>query len=182
LLIRIAFPNAYVRHSFAASASFHRFLTIKVENQAETLDRKHPMTIYAPAEANAAEAARAQEKGDATAAIFDAVEFSALSEMIGEDGVREMVEIFATETRLRVRRLTAGGQNCATLVREMHTLKGAASTVAAPRLAAMGRAFEHAARYGVGPTSDQLEAIDMALDAYLTAVRTRNEVAGIRTG
>ena len=48
------------------------------------------------------------------------------SEMIGEDGVMEMVEIFETETRQRLRRLAAGNQSIATLVREMHTLKGAA--------------------------------------------------------
>jgi HPt (histidine-containing phosphotransfer) domain-containing protein len=140
------------------------------------------MTTYAPVKANATEAARAQESGAADAAIFDALEFRALSEMIGDDGVREMVEIFAAETRQRVGRLTAGGLTCATLVREMHTLKGAASTVAAPRLAAMGRAFEQAARLGVGPTSDQLEAIDTALEAYLAAVRTRNDVTGISRG
>jgi HPt (histidine-containing phosphotransfer) domain-containing protein len=116
------------------------------------------------------------------AAAFDAVEFGALSEMIGEDGVREMVEIFATETRQRLRRLTAGGQNCATLVREMHTLKGAAGTVAAPRLALLGRAFEQAAQRGIGPTSDDLKAIDTALEAFLTAVQTWSEAAGISGG
>jgi len=85
------------------------------------------------------------------APAFDAVEFAALNEMIGEDGVREMVEIFETETRQRLRRLAAGDQNAATLVREMHTLKGAAGTVSAPRLAALGRTFEQAAERGIVP-------------------------------
>jgi HPt (histidine-containing phosphotransfer) domain-containing protein len=125
------------------------------------------MTTYAPAVAHDAAADNA--------AAFDAVEFDALSEMIGEDGVREMVVIFATETRQRLRRLTAGGQNHATLVREMHTLKGAAGTVAAPRLALLGRTFEQAALRGIGPTSDDLRAIHSALEAFLAAVRTWNE-------
>jgi len=130
------------------------------------------MTTYAPAVANDAAADNA--------AVFDAEEFDALSEMIGEDGVREMVEIFAEETRQRLRRLTAGGQSCATLVREMHTLKGAAGTVAAPRLAFLGGTFERAANQGISPTSDDLRAIDTALEAFLAAARTWNEAG--RTG
>jgi HPt (histidine-containing phosphotransfer) domain-containing protein len=102
--------------------------------------------------------------------------------MIGESGVQEMVEIFAADTRQRLQRLTAGGQNGATLVREMHTLKGAAGTVAAPRLALLGRAFERAAQRGIEPTSDDLKAIDMALEAFLAAVRTRNKSTGISGG
>jgi HPt (histidine-containing phosphotransfer) domain-containing protein len=134
------------------------------------------MTTFAPAVAEAPAAGNARESGAAT--VFDAEEFNTLCEMIGEDGVREMVEIFAAETRQRLRRLTAGGQNCATLVREMHTLKGAACTVGAPRLAVMGRVFERAAQRGIGPTSDDLAAIDTALEAFLAAVRTRNQAAG----
>ena len=129
------------------------------------------MTTYAPTVTDDAAADNA--------AAFDALEFAALSEMIGEDGVREMVEIFATETRQRLQRLTVGGQTCATLVREMHTLKGAAGTVAAPRLALLGRTFEQAAQRGIGPTSDDLKAIDTALEAFLAAARTWNEPADI---
>src|SRR5437763_1588212 len=76
------------------------------------------------------------------AQAFNAVEFDALREMIGQDGVLEMVGIFETETRLRLRRLAAANRDPTTLVREMHTLKGAAGSVAAPRLAALGRALE----------------------------------------
>jgi HPt (histidine-containing phosphotransfer) domain-containing protein len=151
-------------------------------NQAVTLDRKHSMTTDAPALADEAAAGNAHKSGGADAAAFDAVEFGALSDMIGENGVQEMVEIFAADTRQRLQRLTAGGQNGATLVREMHTLKGAAGTVAAPRLALLGRAFERAAQRGIEPTSDDLKAIDMALEAFLAAVRTRNKSTGISGG
>ena len=102
---------------------------------------------------------------------FDAYGFGELIKMIGDDGVLEMVEIFSTETRLRLGRLAAGDQNVATLVREMHTLKGAAGTVASPRLTALGLTFEHAARRGVAPTADDLARIGEALEAYLSEVR-----------
>lgn len=109
------------------------------------------------------------------APVFDAVEFDTLSEMIGEDGVREMVAIFESETRQRLRRLAAGDLDIPTLVREMHTLKGAAGTVASPRLAVLGRTFEHSARRGIAPTLEHFKAIEDALEAFLAAVRFRNE-------
>jgi HPt (histidine-containing phosphotransfer) domain-containing protein len=137
------------------------------------------MTTYVPALAHSAATSTTEHRSEANAAAFDAVEFGALSEMIGEDGVREMIEIFAFETRQRLRRLEAGGQNCATLMREMHTLKGAAGTVAAPRLASLGRTFEHAAQHGIAPTPDDLKAIGSALEAYLSAAQNWNETAGI---
>lgn len=111
---------------------------------------------------------------------FDAQEFAALSEMIGDDGVREMVEIFAADTRQRLRRLTAGGQSCATLAREMHTLKGAASTVASPRLAILGRRFELAAQRGIAPTAAQLAAIDNELEAFLAAVQAWHRARALK--
>lgn len=105
--------------------------------------------------------------------VFDAVEFDDLSEQIGEDGVLEMVWIFETETRDRLRRLAAGGQDTATLVREMHTLKGAAGTVASPRLSELGRWFESAAKSGIVPTAHDLAAIELALDEFLAALKRR---------
>jgi HPt (histidine-containing phosphotransfer) domain-containing protein len=107
---------------------------------------------------------------------FDARSFDTLREMIGEDGAREMVEIFETETRRRLQRLVAGGHNTAALVREMHTLKGAAGTVASPRLAELGRTLERFAERGITPTPDHLNEIESALEAFLTAARARNEV------
>ncbi|MGD0432824.1 MAG: Hpt domain-containing protein [Acetobacteraceae bacterium] len=102
---------------------------------------------------------------------FDATQFAELSEAIGDDGAAEMVEIFETETRQRMRRLSGGSQDIATQLREMHTLKGAASTVAAPRLAELSRILEAAARSGIAPAPDQLEALTVALEAYLMAMR-----------
>jgi len=102
---------------------------------------------------------------------FDAAAFDELREMIGYGGVMETVEIFEIETRQRLRRLAAGGLDRAALVREMHTLKGAAATVAAPRLAALGRTLEQAARRGIVPSPDHRGAIEDALEAFLSEVR-----------
>ena len=102
---------------------------------------------------------------------FYAVEFGELSDMIGEDGAMEMVGIFETETGNRLRRLAAGGQSVVTLIREMHTLKGAAGTVAAPRLAALGWMLEQAAHEAIAPSEDDLIAIADAFAAWLEEVR-----------
>jgi HPt (histidine-containing phosphotransfer) domain-containing protein len=107
------------------------------------------------------------------APAFDAAEFDELSEMIGEDGVMEMVEIFTTETQRRLHRLAAGDQTINVQVREMHTLKGAAGTVAAPRLTALGRAFERSTGRGIAPVAEDIKAIEAALDAWLAAVQAR---------
>jgi HPt (histidine-containing phosphotransfer) domain-containing protein len=118
----------------------------------------------------------AARKRTLDAPVFDAGECDELIDMIGEDGAAEMVMIFESETRLRLARLArlaAGGRDIAATVREMHTLKGAAGTVAAPRLAALGRRFENAAGCGVCPSPDDLTAIEVALDAFLAAFRAR---------
>lgn len=120
----------------------------------------------------------AQEGVLPDAPAFDAENFDTLSEMIGEDGAREMVEIFEAETRQRLRRLAVGEKDMAALVREMHTLKGAAGTVASPRLAEFGRALEAAAQRGIVPTPDHLKAIEETLEVFLKKARYRN---GIRS-
>jgi HPt (histidine-containing phosphotransfer) domain-containing protein len=178
--LRQPHPWLHIRASFfRRDWHFSLVFNHQGRNQVVALDRNHLMTTYAPAVEHAATACVTQPVSEADAAAFDAVEFGALSEMIGEDGVREMIEIFASETRRRLQRLEAGGQTCAALMREMHTLKGAAGTVAAPRLALLGRAFEHAAQRGVAPTPNDLKAIDTALEAFLDAARIWNESAGI---
>jgi HPt (histidine-containing phosphotransfer) domain-containing protein len=110
----------------------------------------------------------------ADTAAFDATGFDELSEMIGDDGVREMVMIFEAETRQRLQRLASGGQDIATQHREMHTLKGAAGSVAAPRLTALVRSFEQAAHRGIAPAPDAIKELDAALEAWLAALRSRD--------
>jgi len=131
-------------------------------------------------------AARSEPDASTSAALhapaFNAAEFDDLRIMIGDDGVTEMVEIFATEMRRRLLRLAGGDCDVPTLVREMHTLKGAAGTVAAPRLAALGAMFEEAAHGGVSPGPDDLRAIEDALAAFLREARGRNTTELNTTG
>ena len=105
---------------------------------------------------------------------LDAGAFDELIDMIGEEGVMEMVAIFETETRRRLRRLREGGQDKDALCREMHTLKGAAGTVAAPHLSILGRAFEDAANEDIPPTGEDIQTIEDALDTFLKAVHARH--------
>jgi HPt (histidine-containing phosphotransfer) domain-containing protein len=107
--------------------------------------------------------------GDAPA--FDEVGFDELAAAIGDDGVMEMAAIFARETRQRLQRLGAGNQSNATLLREMHTLKGAAGSVAAPLLTGLGDRLEQVAHLGVAPTRNDLDAVAAGLEAWLAAVR-----------
>jgi HPt (histidine-containing phosphotransfer) domain-containing protein len=103
---------------------------------------------------------------------FDAAEFHELAEMIGDDGAAEMVMIFEAETRDRLRRLEAGDQDLATQQREMHTLKGAAGSVAAPWLATLGWTFEQAACQGIAPTRADVDRVAKALEEWLLAVQS----------
>jgi HPt (histidine-containing phosphotransfer) domain-containing protein len=102
---------------------------------------------------------------------FDAVDFDELAEAIGDDGVKEMVAIFEAETRLRLNRLAAGDQSQQTQLREMHTLKGAAGSVAARHLAGIGMRLEQAVHDGIAPTRHDRDMIEAALEIYLRAVR-----------
>jgi HPt (histidine-containing phosphotransfer) domain-containing protein len=102
---------------------------------------------------------------------FDEVGFDELAEAIGDDGVMEMAAIFSRETRKRLQRLRAGNQSNATLLREMHTLKGAAGSVAAPRLTDLGNRLEQVAHLGEAPTPHDLDAVAAGLEAWLAAVR-----------
>ena len=132
-----------------------------------------PRALASPASSPRASSPALLSASPSEPAVLDTVEFDGLIEMIGEEGVLEMIAIFETETRRRVARLRGGNQDIVTVAREMHTLKGAAGTVAAPRLAALGKAFEAAANQGTHPTPEDVQAIEDALDAFLGAIRGR---------
>ena len=102
----------------------------------------------------------------------DTTEFAELIDMIGADGVTEMLGIFVAETRRRLERLEAGSQDIATISREMHTLKGAAGTVGAPWLSGLARKLEHAAGDGIAPSRSDLRAIEDGLETFLLAARS----------
>ena len=49
------------------------------------------------------------------------------------------------------------------------------SSVAAPRLFALGRGFEEAANQDIPPTREDIQAIEDALDDFLLAIHSRGQ-------
>jgi signal transduction histidine kinase/HPt (histidine-containing phosphotransfer) domain-containing protein/ActR/RegA family two-component response regulator len=101
---------------------------------------------------------------------FDAAALHALGEDIGHDGVAEMLEVFQRETRARLRRMMAPGVSSATLMREAHTLKGAAGTVCAPLLHRRAEVIEARLRAGAPIEPGDLASLGRAFQAFIDAV------------
>ena len=106
---------------------------------------------------------------EASEAVFDA-----LLDMLGADGVAELIEIFEVETRRRLVRLAARDQPGAVTRRELHTLKGAAGTVGAPGIVRLVTLLEHTATGETPLTAADLAAMEASLEAFLAAFRARS--------
>lgn len=107
--------------------------------------------------------------------VGEPVDRHALTEMedaIGADGVVEMITLFTQETTARLDRLSAGARELAADLREVHTLKGAASTVGAPILAGMSARLESSMRAGGVLSDDDVKAMRVAFDAWHAAIKT----------
>jgi CheY-like chemotaxis protein/HPt (histidine-containing phosphotransfer) domain-containing protein len=115
--------------------------------------------------------------GKAAPLAFDAAGLHALGEDIGHDGVAEMLEVFQQETQARLQRMAAPGIQAATLMREAHTLKGAAGTVCAPLLRGRAEAIEARLRAGVAIEPGDVGGLTIAFQAFTDAV----QAAGVRT-
>jgi hypothetical protein len=111
------------------------------------------------------------DAGAAEASLaFDAAALHALGEDIGHDSVAEMLEVFQEETRARLQRMAVPGVPSVTLMREAHTLKGAAGTVCAPLLRRRAEAIEARLRAGAPIDPGDLGGLMAALQAFTTAV------------
>ncbi len=123
--------------------------------------------------------ATALDSGTSAAALpFDAKALRALGEDIGHEGVAEMLEVFQQETRARLQRMMAQGAPPATLMREAHTLKGAAGTVCAPLLRQRAEAIEARLRAGAPVAPADLFGLTAAFQAFTAAV----EAVGVTSG
>jgi signal transduction histidine kinase/CheY-like chemotaxis protein len=113
------------------------------------------------------------DAGAAEASLaFDAAALHALGEDIGHDSVAEMLEVFQQETLARLQRMAVPGVPSVTLMREAHTLKGAAGTVCAPLLRRRAEAIEARLRAGAPIEPGDLGGLMAALQAFTTAVET----------
>jgi signal transduction histidine kinase/DNA-binding NarL/FixJ family response regulator len=107
---------------------------------------------------------------DARDAACNENALSTLAEDLGNEGVAEVVNLFIVETKSRLHRMASPDIDPGRLTREAHTLKGAAGTVCAPRLAGLAAALEARLRAGgsMGPT--EVDGLAAAFDAYVTEV------------
>jgi hypothetical protein len=112
------------------------------------------------------EAAAAETPGCDRAALHG------LAVDIGEDGVAEMLEVFAQETRARLQRMAAPDIPPATLMREAHTLKGAAGTVCASLLCGRAAALEERLRSGRLAAPGDIAGLHTAFDAFIEVIET----------
>jgi CheY-like chemotaxis protein len=110
---------------------------------------------------------------------FDAAALHTLGENIGHDGVAEMLEVFQQETRARLQRMMAPGIPSATLMREAHTLKGAAGTVCAPLLHRRAEVIEARLRAGAPIETGDLANLGRAFQAFIDAVEATSVTAEV---
>ena len=111
--------------------------------------------------------APAQKAADAEPA-HEPRAYEALVREIGEDGAREVREVFWTDTcaRLQLFRTLALSQHHARIAREAHSLKSAAGTFGYARLAALALTLEKTAeRLGEVEFCDLLDRMDAAYAA-----------------
>jgi signal transduction histidine kinase/HPt (histidine-containing phosphotransfer) domain-containing protein/ActR/RegA family two-component response regulator len=101
---------------------------------------------------------------------FDAAALRALGEEIGHDGVAEMLDVFQQETRARLQHMATPGIPSDVLMREAHTLKGAAGTVCAPLLRQRAEVIEARLRSGATREPGDLAGLTAALQAFTEAL------------
>jgi CheY-like chemotaxis protein len=106
------------------------------------------------------------EKGEPSTPIFVRATYETMAREIGEEGAREMVEIFRAETDRRIallRRLSCELDRAA-IIREAHALKSDAGTLGLLQLAELARALE---REATGMTDEEYRAaLDRIEPAY----------------
>jgi hypothetical protein len=114
------------------------------------------------------------------APAIDTDALGTLLDVLGQDTVRRMVEIFESETEARLHRLGGTPADAAALREEMHTLKGAAITVGAPRLSALAGAAETRLKQDGTAALPELPALSAAFDAFRQAAAGLDLRAGVR--
>jgi two-component system sensor histidine kinase/response regulator len=108
---------------------------------------------------------------DAHDVACDQAALAALAEDLGVAGVAEVVNLFIVETRSRLSRMASLDGNTGQLMHEAHTLKGAAGTVCAPRLADLAAALEARLRNGGSIGAAEVDGLAAAFAAYVSEVR-----------
>ena len=108
--------------------------------------------------------------GDVHDIACDQAALAALIEDLGLDGVSELVNLFIAETTSRLRCMASLDGHTGRLTHEAHTLKGAAGTVCAPRLAGLAAALEARLRNGGSIGATEVDGLAAAFAAYVAEV------------
>jgi CheY-like chemotaxis protein len=137
---------------------------------AESVSKQALVDAILRAIGGAAEAATCAGS-DAHDVACDLAALAALAEDIGLAGVAELVDMFIAETRSRLGRMASLDGNTGQLMHEAHSLKGAAGTVCAPRLADLAAALEARLRNGGSICAAEVDGLASAFAAYVTEVR-----------
>ena len=82
-----------------------------------------------------------------------------------------MIALFEEDTRSRLHTLRSSPPDHATLVREIHSLKGSAITVCAIALSRAASALEIRLKAGGGMTGTDMATLERLFEAYISAVK-----------
>ena len=91
-----------------------------------------------------------------------------LKTVMGAEGIAEMMALFKVDTRARLTRLKTVELGHSDLVREIHSLKGSASTVFATELSQVASEMEKNLKSGKPLRNEDLAALDNAFASFLT--------------
>jgi len=98
--------------------------------------------------------------------------FARLCDDVGVDGAAEAVAVFEAETRDRLIAIQSDGLDPARLTREIHSLKGTAIAMGAPRLSGRAAALEERLKRGGAMDASDVAALAKAFAAWSADART----------
>jgi hypothetical protein len=111
---------------------------------------------------------------DQTDVALDDLAFGRLTEEIGADGVAELVAMFEAETRARLVRIADRGLDRGRLVREVHSLKGAAASACAMSLSQRAAVVEARLKDDDTLAEGDVARLTEAFEAWCAAVHALN--------
>lgn len=166
--------NAYPEDVRACrDAGMNDFIVKPIKKERLVSALLHAFSMERPV-AVAAQAPTA-ESADAAPALDDKA-VAELTNDLGMSVVRSVIGVFLAESRERLQRLSATPVDAETLLREIHTLRGAARTACAAELARLAGLAEARLRAEGGVDLSEAPLLVAALAAYEKAVTARNLV------
>lgn len=155
-----AFPDD-MKACFAAG--MNQFVTKPVSRQVLLAALLTALSQAEPPEAAAA-------VGSPAADIEECFDTSGLGELlqdVGREDLEEMIAVFASEMRSRLPRLRTPGLDAAVIIREVHSIRGAAVAVYAIALSRRAAALETRLKSGEPLTDADLTALEQSFEALM---------------